>query len=72
MPGKDCVVTIISHCPFKNWERNWKYNKETSIGLTLRNHCNQKMNAHKHDVKYTSMTSKWVKIIDLLPRKSIH
>ena len=38
MPDKDCVITIITHFLFKNWEGNSKYNVDISFNLTSRNH----------------------------------
>ena len=40
MPDKDCVITIMTHLLFKNWEKSWKWNVETLVGLTLLKHYN--------------------------------
>ena len=32
------MITIVTHFLFKNWERNSKYNVETLVDLTSRNH----------------------------------
>lgn len=38
MPDKDCVVTIVTHFLSKT-DKEIEYNLESSVVLTLRDHC---------------------------------
>lgn len=35
IPNKDCVITIISHFLFKNWQGSSKYNEVTSADFSV-------------------------------------